>query len=118
MFVAFVIDHVIVVVYAHIFLTRFKKYVCNRRDGKKEMYCIKFCILILIQSLLLVFLMIVGQGSTAPEEGLVCLGQFQSAVSEALALRDAFQAKSAEIKRLLDTCDRAVADDCCQVYYI
>ena len=90
--------------------------------GEKARVCmtdvlhIKLDILFLIQSLLLVSLiMIVGQGNSAPEEGLVCQGQFLSAVSEALALRNAFQAKSAEVKRFLDTCERAVADDCCQV---
>ena len=63
--------------------------------------------------------MMVGQGNTAPtnQEGLICQGQFRSAVSEALALRNAFQAKSAEIKRLQNTCCSAVADDCCQVAF-
>ena len=85
-----------------------------------DVYEVLYSILILIpmiQGLLLVSLMMVGQGNTVPtnQEGLVCQEQFRSAVSEALALRDAFQAKSAEIKRLLDICECAAADDCCQV---
>ena len=50
------------------------------------------------------------EGSTASvnQQDLVCYGQFETAVSEVLA-------KLAITKRFLDTCDRAVADDCCQV---